>query len=39
MAINQRCRANHCSLYIKGLQEKVKDVFTTTGFTNLFEFK
>ena len=39
MAINQRCRANHCDLYIKGLQEKVKDVFTTTGFTNLFEFK
>ena len=39
MAINQRCRANHCSLYIKGLQEKVMDVFTTTGFTNLFEFK
>ena len=39
MAINQRCRANHCRLYIKGLQEKVKDVFVTTGFTNLFEFK
>ena len=39
MAINQRCRANHCGLYIKGLQEKVKDVFLTTGFTNLFEFK
>lgn len=39
MAINQRCRANQCRLYIKGLQEKVKDVFTTTGFTNLFEFK
>jgi anti-anti-sigma factor len=39
MVINQRCRANQCRLYIKGLQEKVKDVFTTTGFTNLFEFK
>ena len=39
MAINQRCRANHCNLYIKGMQEKVKDVFLTTGFTNLFEFK
>jgi anti-anti-sigma factor len=39
MAINQRCRANRCSLYITGLQEKVKDVFETTGFTNLFEFK
>ena len=39
MTINQRCRANRCSLYIKGLQEKVKDVFVTTGFTNLFEFK
>ena len=24
---------------IKGMQEKVKDVFLTTGFTNLFEFK
>ena len=39
MAINQRCRANQCELYIKGLQAKVKDVFMTTGFTNLFEFK
>ena len=39
MAINQRCRANHCNLYIKGMQEKVKDVFLTTGFTNVFEFK
>ena len=39
MAINQRCRANRCSLYITGLQEKVKDVFETTGFINLFEFK
>ena len=39
MSINQRCRANHCGLYIKVLQEKVKDVFLTTGFTNLFEFK
>lgn len=39
MAINQRCQANQCALYIKGLQSKVKDVFMTTGFTNLFEFK
>ena len=39
MTINLRCRANRCSLYIKDLQEKVKDVFVTTGFTNLFEFK
>ena len=39
MTINQRCRKNRCGLYIKGLQEKVKDVFQTTGFTNLFEFK
>jgi anti-sigma B factor antagonist/stage II sporulation protein AA (anti-sigma F factor antagonist) len=39
MAINLRCRTNRCSLYITGLQEKVKDVFETTGFTNLFEFK
>ena len=39
MAINQRCRANRCSLYITGLQETVKDVFETTGFINLFEFK
>jgi len=38
MAINQQCTANHCSLYIKGLQEKVLDVFTTTGFVHLFEF-
>ncbi|MBR2097573.1 MAG: STAS domain-containing protein [Prevotella sp.] len=39
MTINQRCRQNRCSLYIKGLQEKVKDVFQTTGFINLFDFK
>ena len=39
MTINLRCRANRCSLYIKDMQEKVKDVFVTTGFTNLFEFK
>ena len=38
MAINQQCTANHCNLYIKGLQEKVLDVFTTTGFVHLFEF-
>ena len=39
MTINQRCRKNRCGLSIEGLQEKVKDVFQTTGFTNLFEFK
>ena len=39
MAINQRCRANGCSLYIKGLKEVVLDVFTTTGFIHLFQFK
>ena len=39
MAINQRCRANHCEIYIKGLQERVYDVFMTTGFVHLFQFK
>jgi anti-anti-sigma factor len=39
MAINQRCSANSCILYIKGLQEKVYDVFQTTGFVHLFKFK
>lgn len=39
MAINQRCRANNCDLYIKGLKENVLDVFTTTGFVHLFQFK
>lgn len=39
MAINQQCSANHCDLYIKGLQEKVYDVFQTTGFVHLFQFK
>lgn len=39
MAINQRCRANHCDLYIKGLKEKVLDVFKTTGFVHLFQFR
>ncbi len=39
MIINQRCRANHCELYIMGLQERVQDVFQTTGFVNLFQFK
>ena len=39
MAVNQRCRANSCSLYIKGLKENVLDVFTTTGFIHLFQFK
>lgn len=38
MAINQKCRANRCHLYIKGLQPKVYDVFDTTGFVHLFEF-
>ena len=39
MAINQRCRANHCEIYIKGIQERVYDVFMTTGFVHLFQFK
>ena len=39
MAINQRCRANRCEIYIKGLQERVYDVFMTTGFVHLFQFK
>jgi anti-anti-sigma factor len=39
MAINQRCSANNCDLYIKGLQDKVHDVFNTTGFVHLFKFK
>ena len=39
MAINQRCSANSCNLYIKGLQEKVLDVFQTTGFVHLFQFR
>jgi anti-anti-sigma factor len=39
MTINQRCSANHCKLFIKGLQQKVYDVFQTTGFIHLFQFK
>lgn len=39
MTINQRCSANGCELFIKGLQEKVYDVFQTTGFVHLFQFK
>jgi anti-anti-sigma factor len=39
MMINQRCSANHCDLYIKGLIEEVQDVFNTTGFVHLFKFK
>lgn len=39
MAINQRCRANRCDIVVKGLQEKVYDVFMTTGFVHLFKFK
>jgi anti-anti-sigma factor len=39
MAINQRCIAQHCDLYIKGLQPTVHDVFQTTGFVHLFKFK
>lgn len=39
MAINQRCCANHCDLYIKGLRDEVYDVFQTTGFVHLFQFK
>ena len=38
MAINQRCCANHCELFIKGLREEVYDVFKTTGFVHLFDF-
>lgn len=39
MVIDQRCCANHCDIYIKGLTAEVKDVFQTTGFVNLFKFK
>ncbi len=39
MAINQRCLANHCELFIKGLQPQVYDVFQTTGFVHLFQFR
>lgn len=39
MAVNQRCSANHCVLFIKGLKESVYDVFQTTGFIHLFQFK
>jgi anti-anti-sigma factor len=39
MAISQRCSANKCELYIKGLQPTVYDVFQTTGFVHLFKFK
>lgn len=39
MAINQRCCANHCDIYIKGVKEEVYDVFQTTGFVHLFNFK
>ncbi len=39
MAINQRCRANRCDIFIKGLQDKVYDVFMTTGFVHLFQFR
>ena len=34
-----RCCANHCDLFIKGLREEVYDVFQTTGFVHLFQFK
>ena len=34
-----RDHARAVTALLKGLQEKVKDVFVTTGFTNLFEFK
>lgn len=37
MAINQRCRANRCTLAVKGLKETVRDVFQTTGFVHLFQ--
>ena len=39
MAINQHCFANHCDLFVKGLREEVYDVFQTTGFVHLFQFK
>ena len=39
MAINQRCRANRCDIVIKGLQDTVYDVFMTTGFVHLFQFR
>jgi len=39
MAINQRCCANHCDLYIKNLNNVVYDVFQTTGFVHLFKLK
>jgi anti-anti-sigma factor len=38
MTINQRCCANRCNLYIKGLRPEVYDVFQTTGFVHLFQF-
>ena len=39
MAINQRCRANRCDIFIKCLQDKVYDVLMTTGFVHLFQFR
>lgn len=39
MAINQRCCANHCDIYVKGVTEEVYSVFQTTGFVHLFNFK
>ena len=39
MMINQRCSAHRCNIFIKGMQEKVYDVFRTTGFVHLFRFK
>lgn len=39
MAINQRCCANHCDLYIKNLNNVVYDVFQTTRFVHLFKLK
>jgi anti-anti-sigma factor len=39
MSINQHCRANHCSVYITGIKDKVRDVFQATGFVHLFQFK
>lgn len=39
MAIEQRCSANLCDLYIKGLNKEVYDVFQTTGFVHLFKIK
>ena len=39
LSILKSAKANNCHVYIRNLSDGVRQIFTMTGFINLFEFK